>query len=163
MTELDLLIRRIKRTPDCAVAPPMGMPALREQDRLPDDLAHFYRLCGGVRLFESAAYPIGVVGPDALVRSNPVIVGSEAPDDITDAWYIVARSGAGEMLSIDFSPGRLGRCYDSFWDGHGIAGSCPIVATSFSELLRRLFADRGGRSYWLGDGDPGYGDAYDET
>lgn len=161
MTELQRILDQIARTADCKVAPPRGQPILRKSDRLPDDLTEFYRLCGGVNLFEHSTYPIRIVGPEELVRSNPEIVGTDCPYDISDSWYIVTRGGREEALSIDCSGDRLGRCYDSFWDRHGVAGDCRIVALSFTELMRRLFESRGGYWYWLADGGPGYGDAYD--
>lgn len=80
-------------------------------------------------------------------------------DGITDFWYIVARSDNDEAISIDCNPHRIGLCYEGFWDTHGLAGSCPIVALSFTELLRRLYDCRGGYWYWLATTWVGYGDA----
>lgn len=102
-----------------------------------------------------------VVAPTELVRANPVILGEEHPDDPTDTWYIVARGGAEEAITIDLSESRNGRCHDSFWDRHGLAGDCPIVARSFNELLEHLLSNAGRYWYWLDDGFEGYGDAYD--
>jgi hypothetical protein len=62
-----------------------------------------------------------------LVRSNPEILGTECPDDISDTWYIVARGGPEEAISIDCSRDRLGRCYDSFWDRQ--LWSVPVVSS----------------------------------
>lgn len=161
MTELQQLLEHIGKTPDCEVLPPRGQPTLRKSDRLPSDLAEFYALCGGVTLFERSTYPIRIVGPEEFVRANPEIVGTECPDDISDFWYIVARGGREEAISIDCSSDRLGRCYDSFWDRHGVAGDCRVVALSFTELMRRLFEGRGEYWFWLAAGGPRYGDAYD--
>ncbi len=161
MTELQRLLDRIRRTDDCSVAAPRGQPALREGHHVPDDLAEFYELAGGVSLFEHGTYPSRVVGPEGLVRANPEIVGTECPGDISDAWYIVARGGSEEAITIDCSGERSGRCHDSFWDCHGVAGECRVVALSFTELLGRLVDARGGYWYWLAGDAPAYGDAYD--
>lgn len=160
MTEMQRVLDRIRRTHDCAVVVPRGQPVLREGDRIPDDLAEFYRLVGGVSLFEHGTYPIRVVGPEDLARANPEIVGTDCPDDISDSWYIVARGGREEAITIDCSPERIGRCYDSFWDRHGVAGDCRVVALSFTELLQRLFDNGGGYWYWLAGDAPSHGDAY---
>lgn len=161
MTDIEQLLDQIDRTHGCTVLAPRGQPVLREGDRLPDDLAEFYRRAGGVSLFAHSTYPIRVVGPEALARSNPEIVGSECPDDISDFWYIVARAGREEAITIDCSSSeRIGRCYDSFWDRHGVAGDCRVVALSFTELLQRLFGNGGAYWYWLADDAPDYGDAY---
>lgn len=162
MTEIQRILEQIRRTPRCAVAPRSQLPVVREEDRLPDDLLEFYTLCGGVRLFEDRDYSIRIVDPGEIVRSNPEIVGFECPEDISDSWYIVARGGREEAISVDCNPKRLGRCYDSFWDRHGVPGACVIVALSFTELLARLLDNQGGYWYWLVDGGPGYGDAYEE-
>jgi len=159
MTDLQHLLAHIARTRDCTVTSPRGQPVLRDSERLPDDLAEFYRLVGDVRLFDHGTYPFRIVGPDELVRANPEIVAAEFPDDISDSWYIVARGGPEEAITIDCNPARLGRCHDSFWDCHGVAGVCPVIALSFTELLQRLFDSAGGYMYWLAV-DPGYGDAY---
>lgn len=163
MTELQRLLDDMAGTPGCRVSPPSGQPVVRQQERLPGDLEEFYRRCGGVWLFEGSHYEMRIVGPGELIRANPEIVGEECPEDITDSWYIVARGGSEEMLSIDCSPERLGRCYDSFWDTHGMAGNCPVIALSFTELLQRLFENRGAYWYWLGESAPSYGDAYAGT
>jgi len=161
MVFINDLIDRIRTHPDCTVFPSTGLPSVRTQDRLPDDLRQFYRLCGGARLFSSAGYPLEVVRPHALSRANPEIIGEECPDDITDSWYIVVRGGSEEALSIDLNPMRLGRCYDSFWDRHGVAGDCAVVALSFVGLLDALVRANGEYWFWLEAGFVGHGDAYD--
>lgn len=160
MSEVEVLVQQIRAIRGCEVLGPSKLPVLRPGDVLPDDLREFYRLCGGIRLFVGAEYPLGIVEPGGFVRANPEIVGAECPDDITDSWYIVARGGSEEAISIDCHADRLGRCYDSFWDRHGVAGECAIVAMSFTELLRRLVSANGGYWYWLAGQGAGYGDAY---
>lgn len=160
MSELQRLLDQIARTDDCTVAPTRGMPVLRKVDQLPEDLAEFYRIAGGASLFQHSMYPIRLIGPEEFVRANPAIVGCECPDDISDTWYIVARGGREETLTIDCNADRLGRCYDSFWDRHGVAGECRVVALSFTELLQRLYDSGGSYWYWLSDRAPSYGDAY---
>jgi len=99
MTELQQILERIRQTSNCDVDPPRGQPILRDGDRLPDDLAEFYRCCGGVSLFAHSIYPFRIVGPDEPVRSNPDIAQAEHPDEISDTWYIVARGGNEEAIT----------------------------------------------------------------
>lgn len=160
MTEFRRLLDQVGRTRDCKIVAPSGQPLLRDGERLPEDLAEFFRLAGGAAFFEHSDYAIRVVAPEEFVRANPAIVGVDCPDDISDAWYIVARGGPEEVITIDCSADRTGRCYDSFWDSHGVAGSCRIVALSFTDLLQRLLSNDGAYWYWLGDRGPAYGDAY---
>lgn len=153
------LVEEIARSPGCRVLPPSGQPRVRDHEALPLDVIAFYAQCGGAALFEGADHEVTIVSPDGFVRANPLILGRDAPDDITDSWYVVATGGSGEHLTVDCHPERSGRCHDSFWDSHGVAGSCPIVAMSLTELLRRLLDAKGGRWPWL-DGPSEYGDAY---
>ena len=128
---------------DCRAFRAAGLPDVAAGHRLPDDLADFYAACGGADLFVGKEFPVRICTPDELVPSNPEIVGEQVPDDITSSWYVVARGGSGEHLSIDLHPDRLGLCYDSFVEVHGVAGSSAVVATSFTDLVRRLLAGDG--------------------
>jgi hypothetical protein len=153
--------KSIRSRSDCLVFPTAGLPNVAAGHRLPDDVADFYAECGGADLFVGKEFSVRICTPDRLVPSNLEIVGEQVPDDITSSWYVVARGGSGECLSIDLHPDRLGLCYDSFHEVHGVAGSSPVVARSFTELVRRLLAGDGGHWYWLEPGWSPLGDAYD--
>jgi hypothetical protein len=155
------LITRIQATPDCQVFAPVGMPIIREGHLFPEDLRSFYALCGGVRLFGGRDYAVTLVSPQQFVVANPVIVGDMVEDDISSTWYIIADDGNGDYLTIDLSRERLGRCYDSFFDRHAVAGSCPIIAPSFTDLLMHLYENQGQYWYWLRSDFVSLGDAYD--
>jgi hypothetical protein len=128
---------------------------------LPSDLREFYELCGGVVLFEHASYGSAILPPERCVRANPEIIKEPCEDDISASWYLVMADQNGNYVSVDFHPDRLGRCYESFFDSHGVAGSCPVVALHFESLLRQLLDGRGERWFWMEDGFVGLGDAYD--
>ena len=150
----------IRRDAACTVLAPQGVPSVRAGNLLPDDLKSFYESCGGVVLFRDKDYGISVVPPPKLRLANPVVVGELCEEDISSSWYVVAESG-DQLISIDLDPGRLGRCYDSFYECHGVAGSCPIIAFSFAELLERLYGARGEYWFWLRSDFVSLGDAYD--
>ena len=156
------MIDIIKTLPDCKVNPPAGVP---EPDcikhKLPDDIEKFYQNCGGVSLFSSEDYAVNIVSPEEFVLANPVIVGELCEDDITSEWYIIAQDGNGDYLTVDLSEERSGRCYDSYWDRHGVVGDCPVIAKSFTELLEQLINAKGKQRYWLSDDFIPLGDAYD--
>jgi antitoxin YokJ len=154
------LLDRIAGTSGCRVFPVDGFPAIESNHRLPDDLDAFYRMCGGVEFFVEAPFPVRISSPSELVLANPVIIGQLA-DDISDSWYIIGRGGGDELISIDLDPDRAGKCYDSFQEIHGVPGSSSVVALSFTDLLERLLAARGGHWYWLEPDFVSLGDAYD--
>ncbi len=157
------LLHAMARTPDCRLFPASGLPTVEAGHVLTDDLAEFYELCGGAVLYEHKDYPIMIVPAEQFRLSNPVIVGPVwERDDISASWYIVADDlKGGAYLTIDLSPERAGRCYDSSPYAHAIAGSSPIIARSFRELLERLYENRGEYWYWLRPDFEGLGDAYD--
>ncbi len=159
---IEKLLEKIKHTPDCIVYPPDGIPNLQENlYKLPKDLKKFYELCGGVVLFSSEAFTMQIVSPENFQLANPIIVGELCPDDISSEWYIVAADSNNDYITIDLDNKRHGRCYDSFWDRHGIVGDCQIIASSFTELLVQLYNSQGKCLYWLQDDFPYLGDAYD--
>lgn len=66
-----------------------------------------------------------------------------------------------QVITIDLARERIGRCYDSFWDRHGIVGECTIVATTFTELISQLFKNQGQSLFWLERDFVYIGDAYE--
>ncbi|MBP1995842.1 SMI1/KNR4 family protein [Paenibacillus eucommiae] len=161
MQDIEALLKQIKRLPNCRVSPPIGLPRVAEH-KLPPDVRRFYELCGGVLLFGSKDYVCQIVPPENFISSNPVIIGEPVDEDISSHWYIVAHDGNGDYISIDLHQERLGKCYDSFWDRHGVAGDCPVIAKSFTELLERSIQNNGERWYWLKEDFESIGDAYDD-
>lgn len=166
MTIIDLIQGARERT-DITLFPPAAMPVLQPEHQLPDDLLQFYQRCGGMRIQGLA---ITISRPQAVILTNPIILKDLSADqledisgDITWSWYAIARDDNGDYLSIDLDPARLGRCYDSFWDCHGVPGSCPIIARSFTELLENLIqADpQSDQPYWFSESFTVLGDAYD--
>ena len=145
----------------CSVLPPTGSPAVVPGLELPSDLKEFYSLCGGLILFQEALFPWRIASPEEFEPANIAILGLGPQEDRSDDWYILASSGSDQFISIDLSPARVGRCYDSFIDRHAIAGSCDVVATSFSEFLNRAIDCAGRSLYWLDKRFEGLGDAYD--
>ena len=169
MIEIKEVLAQIEIASGCFVYPSEGLPNIHSEHILPDDLQKFYQLCGGVSLFRSSAYSINIVSPNKFLLANPVLfTGISEEDlhaskgDISWSWYIVGEGENGQYITIDLSPERLGRCYDSFWDCHAMPGYSQIVAKSFSELLLRLFENQGKHWYWLQSEFKSYGDAYGE-
>ena len=66
-------------------------------------------------------------------------------------------------VTIDLAKERLGRCYDSFWDRHGVVGECAVIAQTFTELVSQLYSNQGKSLFWLDDKFNYLGDAYDEA
>ena len=169
MLSIKELVDKTRTTPDCYMANPCGLPQISTEHQLPDDVREFYEICGGASLFENTeVYRVSILPPAEVVLANPVIVGpdgysEEDLKDISWSWYLIARDDNGEYLTIDFSKQRLGRCYDSFYEIHAMAGSSPIIALSFTELLNRLYESQGKNQYWESPDFVSLGDAYDDV
>ena len=122
----------------------------------PEDLRAFLDRCGGVRCGG------GITVAHRVVAAQDAILGGRYPDDRSISWYVIAEeseASTAERVVMDLERRRLGRCYEAFWDRFGVAGSMPVVARSFSELLDRLAASDGA-PYWSAD-QLDLGDAYD--
>lgn len=155
------LIKKISSNPMCFVKESIGLPQLEEGVELPKDILEFYKLCGGIDLFTASCYGFSIVSPNEFVLANPIIIGEICSDDISSEWYIIAKDVENNYITVDLNQLRLGRCYDSFWDRHGVVGECAIIATSFTELLKNLYLTNGKSIYWLDEGFKVIGDAYE--
>ena len=158
---IDELLHRIDGEAGCTLDPPAGIPVIARGHALPDDVLAFYRVAGGASLFAGSDYEYVIVPPGEVRPTNAVMRIDSGEGDISDTWYVIADDRGGDHLSIDLDPSRLGRCYDSFHETHGIPGDTPIIARSFTELLRRLVENRGGYPYWLREDFERIGDAYE--
>ena len=160
MNTIKSLVDNVSKLSNCKIHPSCGLPRIEECHLIPDDIFEFYEICGGIDLFLDAEFSISIVCPDRFQLANPVIIGEKVEDDISSSWYIIAFDNS-DYLTIDLNKERLERCYDSFWDSHGLIGECPIIAMSFTDLLTRLIINKGQRWYWLQDDFETLGDAYD--
>jgi len=160
MTQIHDLVDGLRADPSCVLAQPVGRagPAA-----LPDDLQEFYDLCGGLVLFSGAPFEWRIVGPQELTPTNIEVLGEQVEDDITASWFVIARQtgDSSALISIDLSPHRLGWCYDSDVEVHGLVGDSAILAFSFAELLGELIDARGRHIFWEDENFVGKGDAYD--
>lgn len=155
------LIDLIEVSEKCKVFPAKknSIPTLRQGLAYPNDLLDFYSRCNGLVLFDPGKDNISfeVLPLDYIVQSNLLIVGEECEDDLSSTWYTICKTDNGDYISIDLSNERNGRCYDSNYEVHGVAGSCPIIALSFTELLNELYKTNGVDVFWS---TKNYGDAY---
>lgn len=158
---IKLLIEAASRVRGCTVLPQRGIPIVKHGLALPDDLKTFYETCGGLHLFQQSLYPIEIAGPEDFEPANLALLGLGPQQDRSDDWYLLARSGPEQSISIDLHSSRAGRCYDSFWDRHAVAGSCTVIALSFTEFLQTTLTRSGSSLYWLEPGFKSFGDAYD--
>ena len=55
-----------------------------------------------------------------MILANPVIIGELCEEDISSKWYIICKDLEENYITFDSSVERNGRCYDSFWDRHGV-------------------------------------------
>lgn len=167
------LITKIKTLPDCIVYPPSGLPCAGKENYLPNDVVEFYTLCGGISLFESEHYTVRFVSPQEVVPANPVIIGEEIIEEekskgrydnqISKDWYIIVDLYNSDYIAIDFNQIRNGRCYKAFWDSYPCVDDTPIIASTFTELLRKLIENKGQYWYFLEDDFVSLGDAYDNV
>src|SRR5688572_7050582 len=125
--KINELVQCVKENKDCLVLPPGGLPIVDPKHLLPDDVEEFYSICGGINFFSESNYSIRIASPGEFLSANPKIIGKIYEDDISSSWYIAANDGNNDFITIDLSKERNGKCYDSFFDRHAVAGSCSII------------------------------------
>jgi len=160
MEKLQNILAKIETSESCIVSK-LSSP-ISISDALPKDLKYYLENYSSIILFKDSEYSIKINGYPDFKRANPVIIGEDAEEDRSYNWFIIGEDDNSQYITIDLSPNRIGNCYDSFWDRHGLAGDQPIIAKNFTELLEKLFESNGERWYWLEDSFISYGDAYDD-
>jgi len=137
-------------------------PRLRD---LPADLQLFFSLHTSLRLGGKRQRRLYILPLANWRRSNHAVLGETVDDDRSHHWWTLAQDDMGEYVSIDLSPERLGWCIDSFHELHGVAGSSPVQAHSFTALIAQCLDSLAlpgewGPMFWLRDGFAPLGDAY---
>jgi len=162
LSEIRELISRLREDATCVFAQPVGEDAATPPG-LPDDLRQFYETCGGLVMFSDAPFVWVIAGPHELVPTNLEVLGEQVDDDITASWFVIARQqgDSSALISIDLGPDRLGWCYDSDVEIHGLVGDSAVLAHSFTELLDELIDARGQYIFWEDERFVSKGDAYD--
>ncbi|TFZ44961.1 SMI1/KNR4 family protein [Stenotrophomonas maltophilia] len=151
MNCIEELIGMIRSSSSHAIrSPAVALPVLEGPLAYPADMQHFYRECGGALLYANDPEVISynLLPPEDIRQANEVIAGERCEDDLSATWHVVARSDNGDYISIDLSLHQRGCCYDSNHEIHGVAGSCPIIAGSFTELIGKLLSCGAGQPYW---------------
>lgn len=161
--KIEQLIEKIRSMPECSVKEPDGLPALSAKHILPKDLQDFYTICGGMTLFENSDFGFSILSPHNFKLANPIIIGELCEEDISSEWYTICKTFNGDFLTIDLNGDRLGKCYDSFWDRHGVVGECSVVANNLTELIYQIYVSKGEYLFWLQKEFNYLGDAYDNV
>lgn len=163
--DIKKILEEIKSTPGCELLPIIKS---NYEKKLPDDLEYFFKNYGGINFFIDMPYGITVVGAHDFKNSNAYlfpeddIIWEELDGDISNDWFIIAKSeNLSQYISIDLNDDRLGHCYDSFIETHANPESSPIIAKSFTELLKKILDEKGVNWYWLAKDFENYGDAYE--
>jgi hypothetical protein len=161
---IEKIIKLISENSNFEVKKPIGCPKVLSDHVLPDDVKEFYRLCGGISCYiKNGGFPITILSPLEVEQANISLLGKSYDEDISTSWYLIADALDGNYISIDFSPKRLGRCYESFMYTHAIKGNCQIISLSFKELLINLYEYDGDYFFWKDNNKfINLGDAYKE-
>jgi hypothetical protein len=160
MERLQRILTAISETSDCKLLRREHPINIEVGFKLPDDLRYYFENYKSITFWEKSNYSVKIVGIEGFKKANPIIIGEDVPDDISNNWFIISNDNP-QFITIDLFKERLGKCYDSFWDRHGVVGEQPIIANSFTELLEQLYQSKGDYFYWLQEDFENMGDAYD--
>lgn len=167
-------IEKFKRSKKWIVHPAQGMPKLSQDPKapvasIPDDLLQFYSFCSGMEtdiqsdddLFLSIVAPRNFQWAPRLILGD--LLEKQVPSfdgGIEWFWYIVGRGDTDEYFVIDLAPERYGRCHYVYFYFFGQKGGTPVIAHSFTELLKVLYHAAKVGEAWRWE-RLGLGDAYD--
>jgi hypothetical protein len=162
MSGIHPILDEIRRTPDCEIIPPRGLPSLPGGLALPPDLREFYEVTGGAVLFSNrvCAGRVRIVGPDEIHRIDLAITGDEFATGPFEWWFAIADFMDGDYVAIDLNPEHSGLCYDAFHETFAMPGYVSVIASSFSDLLRRLLDHKEDSTFWLQEGFKPLGEAF---
>lgn len=144
------------------VHPPLGPPELCSGHKLPGDLALFYDLCGGLEFDgRNDRMEFSILPPSRFRRGNPER-GVIDRGSICDAWYFLVDVSDGNYIAIDCSTERLGYCCEAFMFTYANRDFSPILARSFTQLLRSLVEHEGDYFFWREDGFKSLGSMFEK-
>ena len=168
MENIKDIIELIKKDKNCKLVE--GMSDFASDLNIPEDLKFFYDNYDSIELFLEKPYGIRIVSINEFISTNKNlysegdVIWEELEGDISNQWYMIAESEQlSQYVSLDMGDSNLGYCYDSFLETHATPGDSPIIAKSFTELLKRLYFSGGEKWYWLEENFEPYGDAYSEN
>lgn len=118
---------------------------------LPDDLKEFYKTCRGMSLFTNNDYSWEILAPDQLKSTCIEVLGEEVDEDIVSGFLTLVSDSNGNYLSINCNANDNGIVVDSFRETFGLADETPVIALSYTELLEKLYLNKGEYPYWLED------------
>lgn len=162
--KIEEMINKFRTLPNCAVWPPNGLPVTDASHPIPDDVLEFYRLCGGMSVFNEDRCGINIVAPEDVKPADSIILEPKTAhfrtNELSKDFYVIGYDEDSQWITIDLNPNRLGRCYESFWDSYAGPGTSPIIALSFSQLLEHFISFQDA-DFWDMPNFEAYGDAYD--
>jgi hypothetical protein len=129
---------------------------------LPPDLKTFYQTAGGAVLYSAhrCSGNVRILSPTEFQRIDQVITGDRFASGPFQWWYAIADVRDGNYIAIDLNPEHQGLCYDAFHETIAMPGYVNVIASSFSDLMRRLLNHSEDSTYWLQDDFEALGEAF---
>lgn len=145
------LIKKIKSDEKCCVEPPSHTIKLPDRYVIPDELIRFYNLCSGITLFPGKDYSWRILGPHEIQNACQKILGETCEQTGLEDFFVIATDGNGDFLAIQLGEHKNGVVIDAFHETFGLQGDTPVIASSLTELITRIYEGAGGHPYWLKD------------
>ncbi|WP_299432247.1 SMI1/KNR4 family protein [uncultured Aquimarina sp.] len=153
MVEIKKLLEIINKDKNCSL-----LSKKKEEINnlnLPEDLKFYFENYKELNLFLDEPYGSKIVGIDNFKNANKAfypegdVIWEELEGDISNDWFIIGENiEMSQYITIDLNKERIGRCYDSFYEIHADPDFSPIIALSFTELLKNLYSSKGKELYW---------------
>ena len=104
MERLQRILKSISETNGCKLVKREKPINIEIGIILPDDLRFYFENYTSITFWEKSNYSVKIVGIEGFKKANPIIIGEDAPDDISNNWFIIADDNP-QFITIDlFSP-----------------------------------------------------------
>ena len=107
MERLQRILKSISETNGCKLVKREKPINIEVGFILPDDLRFYFENYNSITFWEKSNYSVKIVGIEGFKKANPIIIGEDVPDDISNNWFIIAEDNPQfitiDLFMIDFS------------------------------------------------------------
>ncbi len=90
MERLQRILKSISETNGCKLVKREKPINIEVGFILPDDLRFYFENYNSITFWEKSNYSMKIVGIEGFKKANPIIIGEDVPDDISNNWFIIA-------------------------------------------------------------------------
>ena len=102
MERVQRILKAISESKDCLLLKREHHVNVDVGYLLPDDLRYYLENYNSIIFWKNSEYSVKIVGIEDFKKANPVIIGEEVPDDISNNGSVLKPSCKPTLLSTQF-------------------------------------------------------------